>query len=355
MKILHLATDIYGGHGGIALYNRELIAALATHRDVEEIVVIPRVIRNELEPIPPKVRFLAAAVRSRATYMRTLLAAARATKFDLVICAHVNLLPIARLITKNPLLFIYGIEAWRRLRDPISNRLACGVRAVVSISDVTLQRFLGWSKYEGTTHLLPNSIRTEEYGIRERNLEMAKRFRLDGRRAILTLGRVVAAERYKGFDEVLEVLPEILKVHDDVTYVIAGGGNDLPRLAKKAVTFGVANRVIFTSYFPESEKTDLYNLADVYAMPSRGEGFGFVFLEAMACGVPVIASRLDGGREAVRHGALGRLIDPANPAEVKLALLDALAQREKRIPEGLEYFSFANFEERAHAILENSL
>jgi glycosyltransferase involved in cell wall biosynthesis len=87
-------------------------------------------------------------------------------------------------------------------------------------------------------------------------------------------------------------------------------------------------------------------------MPSRGEGFGFVFLEALACGVPVIASRLDGGREAVRDGALGQLVDPTNPAEIRQAVIDALAAGGKQIPEGLAYFSYENFERRTHAIID---
>lgn len=352
MRILHIGTDTYGGHGGIALYNRELIAALASHRDVEEVVVVPRLIVHDLEPIPPKVRFLAEGAKGRGAFLRTLLAEARRTKFDLVVCAHVNLLPVARLVARDPLLFVYGIEAWKHLRDPISNRLVCNVRGVVAISEVTRDRFTGWSKYAGPTFLLPNSIRLDDYCIRPRNVELAKHYRVDGRRVVLTLGRVVAAERYKGFDEVLEVLPDVAAVYDDVTYLIAGGGNDLPRLAKKSVSLGVATRVVFAGQFPESEKPDLYNLADVYAMPSRGEGFGFVFLEAMACGVPVIASRLDGGREAVRMGMLGKLIDPANPAEIRAAILDALETRERRIPAGLEYFSFEHFEQRTHAIVD---
>jgi glycosyltransferase involved in cell wall biosynthesis len=139
---------------------------------------------------------------------------------------------------------------------------------------------------------------------------------------------------------------------DDIAYVIAGGGNDVPRLQRKAVQLGVADRVVFTGLLPEHEKADLYNLADVYVMPSRGEGFGFVLLEAMACGVPVIASRLDGGREAVRGGTLGQLVDPSNPAEIRAAIADAIGAG-KRIPEGLDYFSFANFEQRTHAIVDS--
>jgi glycosyltransferase involved in cell wall biosynthesis len=347
VRILHIGTDSFGGYGGIALYNRELIAAMASHRDIEEVVVLPRIIVGEREPLPEKVTFVSRAAGGRLAFLRALRHCGK--QFDLVVCAHVNLLPAARVVTKHPLLMLYGIEAWKPLRDPISNRLLRNVRAVVSISDVTRERFTGWSHFDGPSQLLPNSIRGEWYGIRAKNPALVSRYHLEGKRVLMTLGRVVAAERYKGFDEVLEVLPDL---DGDIAYLIAGGGNDIQRLQHKAVSLGVADRVIFTGLFPEHEKTDLYNLADVYVMPSRGEGFGFVFLEALACGVPVIASRLDGGREAVREGALGQLVDPTSPAEIRLAILDSLDAGEKRIPGGLAYFSYENFERRTHAILD---
>jgi phosphatidyl-myo-inositol dimannoside synthase len=347
VRILHIGTDSFGGYGGIALYNRELIAAMASHPDVDEVVVIPRIIVAEREPLPEKVTFVADAARGRIAFLRAIRHAG--SRFDLVVCAHVNLLPVARLVTKHPLLMLYGIEAWKRLREPLSNRLLRNLRGVISISDVTLDRFTGWSHYAGPTRLLPNSIRAESYGIRPKNPALVSRYHLEGKRVLMTLGRVVAAERYKGFDEVLEVLPHL---DADIAYVIAGGGNDVVRLQQKTARLGVADRVVFTGLFAEEEKTDLYNLADVYVMPSRGEGFGFVFLEALACGVPVIASRLDGGREAVLGGQLGQLVDPTNPIEIRLAIIDALASGKKAIQEGLDYFSYANFERRTHAIID---
>lgn len=349
VRILLAGTDSFGGYGGIALYNRELIAAMASHPSVDEVVVVPRIIVGSLEPLPEKVTFVAEAARGMLAYLNALRSARG--PFEIVVCAHVNLLPIVRLIAKHPLLMLYGIEAWKPLRDPLSNRLLRNVRGAVSISDITRERFTGWSHFDGPSLLLPNSIRAEWYGIRPKNRDLLARYGLAGKRVLMTLGRVVAAERYKGFDEVLDVLPQL---DADVCYLIAGGGNDVPRLKKKAAGLGIADRVVFTGLFPEEEKTDLYNLADVYVMPSRGEGFGFVFLEAMACGVPVIASRLDGGREAVRHGMLGQLVDPTNPAEIRTAIRDALAAGSaKRIPEGLDYFSYANFERRTHAIIDS--
>ena len=346
MRVVHIGTDSFGGHGGIALYNRELIAAIASHPAVDQVTVVPRLVSGPLEPLPEKVTFLNAAAQGKFAYFQAIRSLRK--QADLVVCAHVNLLPVARLLGSAPLLMLYGIEAWKPLREPLSNRLAHGVRAIVSISNITRDRFVGWSDYGGPSHLLPNSIRPEWYGVRSRNHELVSRYGLEGKRVVMTLGRVLAAERYKGFDEMLELMPAL---DEDVVYLVAGGGDDIPRLQRKATALAIAHRVVFTGPVLEGEKTDLYNLADVYAMPSRGEGFGFVFLEAMACGVPVIASRLDGGREALRNGSLGQLVDPTSLDEIRVAIAEAL-RGEKCIPAGLDFFSFPNFERRAHAILD---
>ncbi len=348
MKILHLATDIYGGYGGIALYNRDFAAALAAHPACEEVVVVPRIMPQTPEPVPPKVRFVSEAAKHNVAYFKAI-HALRKERFDLVFCGHVNLLPIARMLSSEAVLLVYGIEAWKPLRGRLRNKLASQVRAVISISDITMQRFLSWSSSACKRFILPNAIHQELYRIAPRDPGLVARYRLEGKRVLLTVGRVVAAERYKGFDEVIEVLRDL---PGDVVYVIAGGGNDLPRLQRRARALGVGDRVIFTGLFPEAEKPALYNLADVYVMPSRGEGFGFVLLEAMACGVPVIASRHDGGREAVRDGKLGILVDPNNLTSTRLAIEELLARNERKIPEGLDYFSFENFQSRTHKIVE---
>ena len=339
MKALLLATDIYGGYGGIALYNRDFAAALAAHPDCEELVVVPRIVPHEPADIPPKVRFVAAAAKNNLAYLKTI-RALRGENFDVVFCGHINLLPFARMTSERAVLLIYGIDAWkprRRYSHP---------GAVISISDITLSRFLDWSSFAGRTFVLPNAIHLDDYAIAPRDPALVARYGLEGKRVLLTVGRILAAERYKGFDEVIDVLPEL---PDDVVYLIAGTGDDVPRLQQRG------GRVIFTGYFPESEKRALYNLADVYVMPSRGEGFGFVLLEAMACGVPAIGSRHDGGREALRGGTsggeLGILVDPASSADLRLAIEELLARGEKKIPAGLDYFSFANFQARVHAIV----
>ena len=136
----------------------------------------------------------------------------------------------------------------------------------------------------------------------------------------MTVGRLASQERYKGFDEVIEIMPELLKRFPTLKYLIVGDGPDRPRLEAKAGALGLSNKIIFTGYIPESEKVAHYNLADAYVMPSMGEGFGIVLIEAAACGVPVVGSRVDGSREALLDGRLGRLVDPKSPSELLQAV-----------------------------------
>jgi glycosyltransferase involved in cell wall biosynthesis len=348
LKIVLLATDAYGGHGGIALFNRDLAGALSRRH---EVIVVPRVVPNPPRDVPARVVFHPEAARSEAAYTAAV-GRVLAGRPDLVICGHVNLLPVACALGTRPLLLIYGIEAWRQPKNPATRLLLRRCRGVVAISEITRRRFVAWSRYRGPMHLLPNAIHLEKYGIRPPRPDLVRRYGLEGRRVILTVGRLAGAERYKGFDEVLDVLPDL---PPDVSYVIAGGGNDAPRLQKRVSDLQLAGRVAFTGMFLEDEKVDLYNLAHVYAMPSRGEGFGYVFLEALASGVPAVGSRYDGGREALRDGELGLLVDPSNPTEVRLAIAELLESGERRVPAGIEYFSFENFASRAETIIEQAL
>ncbi len=99
--------------------------------------------------------------------------------------------------------------------------------------------------------------------------------------------------------------------------------------------------------FPNSEKPAHYNLADIYVMPSTGEGFGIVLLEALACGIPVVGSRTDGSREALLDGRLGHLVDPGDAhrlTETITAILEHEPSRQRI--DAIEMFSTQKFNER---------
>lgn len=348
MKVLLLTTDAYGGHGGIALYNRDVAEALSEIPDVREIVIIPRNQPLPLEPIPDKARFLSEAAGSKVQYVK--LAIREALRgADLIICGHINLLPLAVILNRYvcaPLaLMVYGIDVWQPPRA-LAKRWLNKVDAVWTISAITRDRMNAWARLpEDKYTLLPNAIHLQRYGLGEKRRELLERYDLAGRRLIMTLARLPGTERYKGVDEVMEVMPALLEVESNLKYLIAGEGDDRPRLEAKALSLGLADRVIFTGMVKEADKGDLFRLADAFVMPGRGEGFGFVFLEALACGVPAVGSKLDGSREALRNGMLGELVDPTDADSIKAGILRALA-KPKGIPPGLAYFAWPAFCQR---------
>lgn len=351
LRIGALITDAYGSTGGIAKFNRDLLSALAAIPEVAQVIATPRLVQCEPEPIPAKILFDRAAARGKLAYaLRVLRHALADGQMDFVLCGHINLLPLAWIasrIRRCPLaLIVHGIEAWQPHHSSLVRALLPHTLMIVAVSRYTVERMCAWSGLaESRFHILPNCVDLETFKPRPRNTELAQRFGLAGRRVLLTVGRLVSKERYKGFDEVIEVLPELAREMPDLAYLVVGDGDDRPRLLAKARALGVADRVVFSGFVSESEKIDLYNLADVYVMPGRGEGFGIVYLEAMACGVPTIGSQLDGSRDALRDGQLGQLVDPRDRQQIVHAIRKALMAPRGR-PVGLEYFSAEGYRER---------
>ncbi len=351
-----LVTDAHGGFGGIAQYNRDVIEAMSGFDFVEEIEVLPLAVADPAFTAPRKARYATRRPGGRLAFLaRSALRAVSPARIDLVWCAHVNLMPVAAMIAKirrAPLvLAIYGIDAWTPPASRATMAALARADAIASISQLTLDRFLNWSPAPGAaTFVLPNAIHAEHYAVGEKNPALVEKFGLAGRAVVMTFGRISASERYKGFDEIIDLLPRLREARPDLVYMVAGDGDDRPRLEAKAREIGVADMTVFTGRVPEDSKADYYRLADCYAMPSHGEGFGFVVLEALACGVPVVASTLDGTREAVRGGELGAVVDPADADALANAILRSLRQP-KAIPPGLAYFSMANFAGRLERVI----
>lgn len=354
MRILLLASDAFGGHGGIAQYNRNLLMALSAMDKVEEIVAIPRYVPRPLEHLPPKLNYRIEGRGGKIRYVKTVLKTL-CEQFDLVLCGHINLLPLAWLTSIRvhaPLaLSVHGIDVWQPHQSILTRVLLRRVDAVWSVSEFTRDKMAAWSQIAAEKfHVLPNTIALERYGMGTKDATLVTRYGLNECKVMMVLARLAGAERYKGVDELLELMPNLLKRVPELVFLLAGDGDDRSRLEAKANALGVADRVRFVGYVSESEKVSYYRLADAFVMPGRCEGFGIVYLEAMACGVPVVASSLDGSQEAVRFGKLGLAIDPDD----RTALMDAIVitlNAEKRVPEGLDYFSFANFQSRLQALI----
>lgn len=356
MRLLVPLTDAFGGRGGIAQFNRDLLRALCVHPDVERVTAIPRVMPDAPGEYPRALDYRTEAVGGKGAYLRTVAHRVWTGAYEGVICGHIHLLPIAWLAARRAgvplLLIVHGIEAREPSDKWLANQLVPRVDAFVSVSGRTKEQLVGWSGVEaGKGRVVPNCIDRSRFGPGDRPAYLQDRYGLHDRPVILTLGRLPVQEKRKGHDEVLEVLPRLAKEVPDLTYLVCGDGADRSRLEAKAERLGVADRTIFAGYIPEDEKADHYRVADAFVMPGRTEGFGIAYLEALACGVPVVASSADASREAVRNGKLGTVVDPDDPEDVKAGILAALREPHG-VPEGLDYFSVERFRERWHDVVD---
>jgi glycosyltransferase involved in cell wall biosynthesis len=353
MRVLMLLTDGFGGMGGIAKFNRDFLQALDACAEVERVHALPRLIPAPIDKsVPESVVYDRKAARGKLAFMRrALLHAWRGPPADLVICGHVNLLPaawlLARLSGARLALVVHGIEAWTR-KNALIGRLIRSVDSFIAVSRCTAERTATWSKVPADGFfILPNCVDLSHFLPRARDVKLAQRYGLQSSKVLLTMGRLAATERYKGFDEVIEAMPRLLESFPTLRYLIVGDGSDRRRLEAKARLLGVPDAVIFAGAVPEAEKVAYYNLADAYVMPSHGEGFGIVLIEAAACGVSVIGSLADGSREALLDGRLGRLIDPSKPSELIEAVTKVLASEPVRARNGaVRIFDVAHFRAR---------
>jgi glycosyltransferase involved in cell wall biosynthesis len=359
-RLLFLLTDAFGGFGGIAQYNRDVLNAIETIGEVRIVDAIPRAVSEDVGTLPSKLRYHLGGVGSVARYLRTAFRIGlTGPRPDAVICGHINLLPlawaIARLRRAPLMLLVFGIDVWKPARSGLASRLARHVDCVASISQVTIERMRSWCPVpDERIAILPNAITPEAYGAGPKAQDLVDLHGLAGKRVAMTLGRIAADERMKGFDERLEAMPALLERHPDLVYLVAGDGDDRARLEAKAADLGIAAATRFAGRIPEERKADYFRLADVYAMPSRGEGFGFVFIEALACGTPVVAGRFDGGFEAIMGGKLGLAVDPDDSA----AIVDAVSRQldaPREVPADLFYFAFPNFAERFRNALKQTV
>lgn len=210
--------------------------------------------------------------------------------------------------------------AYNRLRD----RLLAQVDLLVPVSHYTAGLLHDRGVSPDRTHVLPNGTDPEHFRPLD-GAPLRQRLGLEARPVLLTVGRLVPR---KGIDTVLRALPTIAEAVPDVAYLVVGTGPDQSRLTRIAERHHVRDRVRFVGQLGHDRLPLYYSAADLFVMPARTsppdvEGFGLVFLEANACGTPVIGARTGGIPDAIRDGDTGLLVPPADP--------DALAEAAVRV------------------------
>jgi len=326
-----VAPSLTAFGGGIELCARQVLDAVAAARPQAELGALlarePSLVRPETLAPSLHGRLTVSGGASSAGF---LVAAARLLRqpLEVILCVHLHYLPLcaalARATGAKLVSLLHGIEVWAPGR-PLARRAAGLADLTVAVSGFTAAQALRFLPVTPDRLMVaPNAVDTERFSPGTPDAPTVAKVAEVRRPLLLTVARLDAGEGYKGVDQVIRALGTIPPAQRP-GYVVAGDGTDRARLGALAVELEVA--VTFLGRVSDEELVSLYRLADLFVMPSRNEGFGFVFIEALACGVPVVAGGVDGSVEALDGGRLGLLIDPLDVSAIAKAITDSLSGR----------------------------
>ena len=265
---------------------------------------------------------------------------------------------IPPLIRRRYAVLLCGVEAWDPALAGGRKRALRNASARIAISRLTARRVQEAHPDVGPViacplALLPNVPRaaTADHAL------MA----WVGPMSALIVGRMSRRERYKGHDELLECWGDVVRVVPDAQLIVAGKGDDLERLRTKAGELGIARHVLFPGFVPDEDLDELRKRVALFAMPSRAEGFGLVYLEAMRAGLPCIGGTGDAGAEVIINGETGLCVNPTDRAALAGAIVKLFTAPTLRASLGdagrqrfASEFTFERFCERLQPILKNA-
>ncbi len=284
---------------------------------------------------------------------------------DILVLSHINLLPIAKLISlvkpqQKIILFAHGIEVWGKLSGWKTKFLQEKVQTWAVSSYTRNQMILQHQIAPQQIHVLNNCLSPflELPTIFEKPQQLIEKYQLNKNTPILfTLNRLSASEKYKGYDTVISALGKLKKANQHFTYLLAGKADEAEkqRLTQLIIENNLIEEVKLIGYLAEEELSTHFLLSDVFIMPSRGEGFGIVFIEAAAHGCQIIGGNIDGSTDALLNGELGQLVNPNSEEEIIKAIqksLNNLAHEPKVQQEKtLQHFGFAGYVEKVGELI----
>ncbi len=259
----------------------------------------------------------------------------------------------------------HGVDAWNIQRPALQTALRHADR-ILAVSGYTRDRLLKEQNLDPSKiSLLPNTFDPNRFLIGCKPTHLLERYKLKPEQPIiLTVNRLTLSEPYKGYNKTLEALPQIRQVLPDVHYIIVGKGDALPQLEQLIHQRQLQDCVTLAGFIPDAELCDYYNLCDVFVMPSKQEGFGIVYLEALACGKPTLGGNQDGAIDALCHGELGALVDPDDVGAIAQTLIQILQvtypnpliyQPEALRQKVIDTFGFKRFKQTLAELIPSSI
>ena len=284
-------------------------------------------------------------------------------KPQLIFAAHPNLAATAllvKMIARNvpTIVGAHGIEIWQPL--PFIRRTAFRRADFIMVpSAYTLEKAVQAQRIlPSKMHKIPWPLDTEFLALCESPADLPLPMSFPHGTVVLSVGRWSALDRYKGADILIRAVAQISNNFPELQLVLAGPGDDINRLRKEAQDSGVAERVHFFPSISRRELAALYSSAGIFALPSTGEGFGLVFLEAMAFGKAIVGANVGGIPDVVHHEREGLLVAPtveAVSSALRRLLSDPVLCNEMGV-RGQERvrteFSFARFQEQLGSVID---
>jgi glycosyltransferase involved in cell wall biosynthesis len=286
---------------------------------------------------------------------------------QIVFAAHPNLGVVSSYMQRmsphlRTIVMAHGVEVWTPLTF-LRRRALERAHLVLAPSSDTIRRLIDVQGVPAEKiRKLPWPINPTFLLLVEASaaLSLPRAFPKQGR-IILTVGRWAADERYKGLDELIRAIPQLATIVPGLHLVAVGGGDDIPRLKRLAIDLRIAECVHFLEHLSNEDVAACYAHADVFALPSTSEGFGLVFLEAMAFSKPVVAAAIGGTTDVVEDGINGLLVQPGNAGALAEALRRLLLDESLRRELGRrgkaivrQKYHFAAFQSALELILDET-
>jgi glycosyltransferase involved in cell wall biosynthesis len=349
---LILTPKVHGADGVSAL-TRLVAGSLTASRVDTRVLTLEEETRTDLADGPLSVPVESADGGRLRFLLNGLKNAPRARRPELVIATHLGMLPAAvPLMARGvPVMtFLLGVECWR----PLSRRhrsLLARCDRLLPISEWTWNRFV-----DANPAFAAAPMTLCPPGIASAALPATKPIPCRA----LVVGRLWAEERYKGHDLLVEVWPMVVRACPKAHLVVVGDGDDRPRLEARVRNAGLSDHIKFTGLVSQNELRQQFAEAQLFALPSDGEGFGIVFLEAMRAARPCVAAS-GAASEIVRDGITGRVITPRDASVLTAILIELLNDPHRCEAMGKagrrrfeEEYSLTRFSERLMTALEHA-
>ena len=365
-RMMFLSLTTFSSTGGIEKFNRAFLKAMIQLQTTLSLSVYAagmydRNVDNRYIPEKQFRPFYGQRIRFVISHLYQFF------KTDELILGHLNLALLGKLFKllfpqKKLIVICHGIEVFDEVAGS-KKKVLQQADVVLCVSNYTKEQLI--TKQGIAAHkivVFPNTIDPFFELPQQFNKpqHLLQRYSIDANEKVLfTLTRLNHAEGYKGYDKILKALPALIQKGIQFKYILAGKADEMEKeqVMQLVKQLKLEQHVILTGFIADEEVTDHYLLADVYVMPSKGEGFGVVYLEAMACGLPVIAGNKDGSTEALQFGKLGILIDPDDEQALKAAIIASLSKdhQPQMVQQNmLKYFSFEQYTQRLKNVLQNT-